>query len=52
MPVFTHVLLLKNGAVLAAGEKAGTLNSRNLSRAFNTRMKLQTTANRHLLKVR
>ena len=51
MPVFTHVLLLKNGSVLAAGEKAGTLNSRNLSQAFNARMKLQTVANRYALKI-
>lgn len=52
MPVFTHMLLLKGGAVLAAGEKAGTLNSRNLSHAFNARMSLQASANRYTLKVR
>jgi iron complex transport system ATP-binding protein len=52
MPVFTHVLLLKNGAVLAAGEKANTLNSRNLSRAFNARMKLSAAGGRYALKVR
>jgi iron complex transport system ATP-binding protein len=52
MPVFTHVLLLKNGAVLAAGEKAGTLNSRNLSQVFNAQTKLKITTGRYTLKVR
>ncbi|MDR3456647.1 MAG: ABC transporter ATP-binding protein [Verrucomicrobiae bacterium] len=52
MPVFTHVLLLKDGAVLAAGTKVATLNSRNLSRVFNARMKVQTAAHRYQLKVR
>ena len=52
MPVFTHVLLLKNGAVLAAGKMAATLSSPNLSHAFNTPMRLQAAARRYLLKVR
>ncbi|HSY17738.1 MAG TPA: ABC transporter ATP-binding protein [Candidatus Acidoferrales bacterium] len=52
MPVFTHVLLLKDGAVLKAGETADALTSRNLSRAFNARMKLQAASNRYTLKVR
>jgi len=51
MPVFSHVLILKNGAVLAAGEKADVLNSKNLSAAFGTRMQLQRTGNRYALKV-
>jgi iron complex transport system ATP-binding protein len=51
MPVFSHVLLLKDGRVLATGEKAGTLNSRNLSRAFKTRIKLAQHQNRYALKV-
>ena len=50
MPVFSHVLILKNGRVLASGEKAATLNSRNLSYAFNAQMKLQTAGNRYGLK--
>ena len=51
MPVFTHVLLLKDGGVLAAGEKAKALNSKNLSKAFNSRMKLEKMGQRHTLKV-
>jgi iron complex transport system ATP-binding protein len=51
MPVFTHVLVLKDGAVLAAGRKATALDSAILSRAFNARMKLQKSGRRYLLKV-
>lgn len=51
MPVFSHVLLLKDGRVLATGEKAGTLNSRNLGRAFKTTIKLERQRNRYALKV-
>jgi iron complex transport system ATP-binding protein len=47
MPVFSHVLILKNGRVLVANEKSNTLNSRNLSHAFNARMKLQTVGKRY-----
>jgi iron complex transport system ATP-binding protein len=35
-PVFTHVLLLKDGRVLAAGAKMETLTSKLLTRAFET----------------
>ena len=52
MPVFSHVLLLRSGSVLVAGEKKVALNSRNLSRAFGARMKLQSSGNRWSLKVR
>ncbi|HKW30458.1 MAG TPA: ABC transporter ATP-binding protein [Verrucomicrobiae bacterium] len=51
MPVFSHVLLLKHGCVLASGKKTNALNSRNLSHAFNARMKLQTAGKRYGLKV-
>jgi iron complex transport system ATP-binding protein len=51
MPVFSHVLLLKNGCALASGKKTNALNSRNLSQAFNARMKLQTLGKRYGLKV-
>ena len=51
MPIFSHVLLLKAGAVLKAGEKARVLNSQNLGRAFNGRMKLKTAGRRYALKV-
>jgi len=51
-PAFSHVLLLKDGCVLAAGEKARVLNSRNLSRTFNAQTKLGKQRNRYALKVR
>ncbi len=51
MPVFSHLLVLKGGRVLAAGEKADVLNSRNLSQAFNVQMKLNQSENRFALKV-
>jgi len=42
MPVFSHVLILKNGAVLAAGEKATVMTADNLSQAFAAKLQLQT----------
>jgi iron complex transport system ATP-binding protein len=51
MPVLSHVLLLKSGSVLATGKKAATLNSRNLSTAFNARTKLQMAGKRYGLRV-
>ena len=51
MPVFSHLLVLKNGAVLAAGKKADVLNSKNLSRAFNTRTQLRRTSGRYHMNV-
>ena len=56
MPVFSHVLMVKSGGVLATGEKSGVLNSRNLSTAFGEQMTLRSTgqkqAKRYELKVR
>jgi iron complex transport system ATP-binding protein len=51
VPAFSHVLILKAGRVLAAGQKADALNSRNLSHAFNARMKLQTEGKRYGLTI-
>ena len=51
MPVFSHLLVLKNGKVLAAGEKSVVMTSKNLSDAFGARMQLQQTGNRYALKV-
>jgi len=51
MPVFSRVLILKAGRVLATGKKTTVLNSENLSTAFGTRMRLQRTANRYRLTV-
>ena len=50
MPVFSHLLLLQCGRVLAAGKKAAALKSRNLSTAFNVRMKLKRTNHRFALR--
>jgi iron complex transport system ATP-binding protein len=49
-PVFSHVLLLKSGEVLADGEKSGTLTSRNLSNAFSARMQVKLSHHRYELK--
>ena len=51
MPVFTHGLLLKDGRVLAAGKKADVMRSKNISKTFNTRMKLEFLGRRYGLKV-
>jgi iron complex transport system ATP-binding protein len=51
MPVFSHLLILKNGRVLTAGKKADVLNSKNLSRAFGARIQLQRTGRRYAMKV-
>jgi len=52
MPVFSRLLVLKNGKVLAAGGNFLVLNSKNLSDAFGTQMQLQRTGNRYALKFR
>jgi iron complex transport system ATP-binding protein len=52
MPVFSHVLILKDGKVLAAGKKPAVLDSKNLSNSFGTRMRLRQTGNRYTLAVR
>jgi len=56
MPVFSHILMLKSGSVLATGEKSTVLHSRNLSLAFGERMELRGTGGpatkRYALKVR
>jgi iron complex transport system ATP-binding protein len=51
MPVFSRVLILKNGHVQAVGEKPNVLNSKNLSVAFGARMRLLKTGNRYILTV-
>src|SRR5471032_2574789 len=52
MPVFSHLLVLKNGRVLAAGIKSAGLNSKILSKAFGARIQLQRTGSRYALKSR
>jgi iron complex transport system ATP-binding protein len=51
MPVFSHLLILKSGRVLAARKKADVLNSKNLTTAFAARIQLQRVGNRYALKV-
>lgn len=49
MPVFSHVLMLKEGRVFAAGEKAAVLNSKNFSGVFNERIRLTKSGGRYSL---
>lgn len=51
MPVFSHVLILKSGRVLAAGGKTTTLNSKLLSEAFDEEAKLTCRKNRYILTI-
>jgi len=51
MPVFTHVLLLKQGRLLVAGKKTDVLTSKNLGRTFCARMQLLPAGRRYGLKV-
>ncbi len=51
MPVFSHVLILKNGAVLAAGEKMTALTVDNLAAAFAAKLKLQLADGRYAMDV-
>jgi iron complex transport system ATP-binding protein len=52
MPVFSHVLVLKSGEVLAAGEKSGVLNGRLLSDAFAAPITLKKARARYALTVK
>ena len=49
MPVFSHLLVLKNGKVLAAGEKSKVLKTKLLSTAFAARLRLGKNKNRYSL---
>jgi iron complex transport system ATP-binding protein len=51
MPVFSHVMILKNGKVLAAGKKSAALKTKLLSTAFAARLRLSKTKNRYLLNI-
>jgi iron complex transport system ATP-binding protein len=51
MPVFSFMLLLKQGKVLAAGKKASTLTSSNLSQAFAARVKLRNKNGRFVMNI-
>jgi iron complex transport system ATP-binding protein len=51
VPIFTHVLMLSRGTVLASGPKDGVLTSAALSRTFHSRVALRRTAGRYRLEV-
>jgi iron complex transport system ATP-binding protein len=51
MPVFSDVLVLKDGQVLQAGRKSAVLNARVLSKAFNAQVKVQRTGSRYSARV-
>jgi len=51
MPVFSHVLILKDGRALATGAKTATLTGKILSQAFGERSKLREDKNRYTLAI-
>jgi iron complex transport system ATP-binding protein len=51
MPVFSHVLVLKAGRVLADGKKTATLTADMLAQAFDARVKLKRWARRYEMSV-
>jgi iron complex transport system ATP-binding protein len=51
MPVFAHVLVLKNGAVLATGKKADVMTAKNLSTAFNVKLRLSARNGRYAMQL-
>ncbi|HZM06491.1 MAG TPA: ATP-binding cassette domain-containing protein [Candidatus Saccharimonadales bacterium] len=52
MPVFSHMLILQRGRVLACGARKRTLTSRTLSLAFAAEVRLRTRNQRYLLEWR
>jgi iron complex transport system ATP-binding protein len=50
-PAFSHVLILRDGRVLAEGTKSKVLTSGTLSRAFNAPLKLRQRRGRYSLAV-
>jgi len=51
MPVFSHALILRAGRRLIAGKMEAVLNSRQLSRAFDTSVRLRMVKGRYTLSV-
>lgn len=51
MPVFSHLLVLKSGKVLATGEISAVLKTKLLSTAFAARLRLSKIKNRYWLNV-
>lgn len=51
MPMFTHVLLLKAGRVLAQGRKTAVLSPAPLGRAFDASVQMQSEGGRYTMSV-
>lgn len=51
IPVFSHVLILKDGKILAAGPKSATLKSGLLSKAFSAPVRLRNFRGRFQMRV-
>lgn len=51
MPVFSQALLLKKGKTLVAGEKLETVTTKNLTLAFETKLKIQFKQGRFQMNV-
>ena len=51
MPVFSHVLILRAGMVLAAGRREKTLTAKHLSEAFAARVSLHFSRGRYALTI-
>jgi iron complex transport system ATP-binding protein len=51
MPIFSHLLVLKNGKVLAAGKKSSVLKTKLLSTAFAARLQLSKITERYAMSV-
>jgi len=51
VPAISHVLLIKNGRVLASGEKRKVLTSANLSATFGAEIKLRSRDGRYRLEL-
>jgi iron complex transport system ATP-binding protein len=52
MPPFSHVLIMKDGKLLASGEKQQVLNSANLSKAFDTDIEVNQEDSRYSLTIK
>jgi iron complex transport system ATP-binding protein len=51
MPVFTHLLLLKNGRHLASGRKPQVLTNALLSETFAAKVRVERQANRYTMRI-
>ncbi len=52
LPFITHALLLSAGRAVASGLKQKTLTSANLSKAFNSGLRLTTKGGRYSLQIK